>query len=225
MWRLDRYWVAQGHKFTYKCTHKIHSNSSQPNLLQHKDIQDQDACQDNFSCSHPPQYPLIQQLPGEQADADRGGPGSDRCRGHRGGRSPTGGGQRRGRSHLQLFLLPLQPLPGLPLHHDDPHQLVQVSIWYLLFLANSLMQGRLSCNTDFSPTLFLAHQAQHRLPGHAELHAGCMGEDRLQLARPGHLPLDPGGPAGAPRERLQLKTVKSICMWSLASCYLHLKGK
>ena len=76
------------------------------------------------------QHPLLQQRPGEQADADRGGTGSDHhCPGRdRGGWSKTGRGQRGGGSHLQLLLLPLQPFSGLPLHHDDPHQLVQVSI-------------------------------------------------------------------------------------------------
>lgn len=79
-------------------------------------------------CSCPPQYSLVQQRPGEQADADRGGSGPDHRGGFgRGGRNPTGRGQRRGGSHLQLLLLPRQPPSGLPLHHDDPHQLVQVS--------------------------------------------------------------------------------------------------
>lgn len=80
-------------------------------------------------CSWSPQYPLLQQRPGEQADADWGRRGSDCRRGpDRWGRSPTSCGQRRGGSHLQLLLLPLLPFSGLPLHHDDPHQLVQVSI-------------------------------------------------------------------------------------------------
>lgn len=48
-------------------------------------------------------------------------------------------------------------------------------------------------------------QARLRLPGHAELHAGRVGEDQLQLDRSGPLHLDPGGPAGASRQGLQLK--------------------
>lgn len=48
-------------------------------------------------------------------------------------------------------------------------------------------------------------QARLRLPGHAELHAGRVGEDQLQLDRPGPLRLDPGGPAGASQQGLQLK--------------------
>lgn len=89
-------------------------------------------------------------------------------------------------------------------------------------LSPSFRPTDLPTRPTFSLTFFLAHQARHRLPCHAELHAGRVGEDLLQLARLGPLPLDPGGPAGAPRQRLQLKTVKSANMRPLAPGCLHL---
>lgn len=54
-------------------------------------------------------------------------------------------------------------------------------------------------------TLFSSHQARLGPPVHAEHHAGRVGEDQLQLARPRPLPVDAGGAAGSPRQRLQLK--------------------
>lgn len=56
----------------------------------------------------------------------------------------------------------------------------------------------------------LLFQARQRVWENAEHHAGRVGEDQLQLDRPGHLPVDPGGPGGAPWQRLQLKSVKSV---------------
>lgn len=153
----------------------------------------------------PPKYPLLQQCSGEQADADRGWSGSVPRGGRsRGGRSSTGCGQRRRGSHLQLLLLPLQPLSGLPLHHDDPHQLVHVRIYCLFFLAKKQADALI---TEFSLTLFLVLQARNRLPVHGEHYAGRVGEDQLQLDWAGRLCLDPCGPAGAHQQRLQLKTV------------------
>lgn len=51
---------------------------------------------------------------------------------------------------------------------------------------------------EFSLTCSSAPQARLGLPGHAEFHAGRVGEDQLQLDRLGPLRLDPGGAAGAP---------------------------
>lgn len=81
----------------------------------------------NFLILSLPQYPFIQQHPGKQADADRGG---RRVRwrgcGWRGW-YPQGCWQWRGECHLQLLLFPFPPLSGLSVHHDDSYQLVQVS--------------------------------------------------------------------------------------------------
>ena len=45
-------------------------------------------------------------------------------------------------------------------------------------------------------------QTRHQHPGHAELHARGVGEDQLQLAGSGPLPLDPPRPTHVPRPGL-----------------------
>lgn len=47
-------------------------------------------------------------------------------------------------------------------------------------------------------TLLLALQTWRRREDLADHHACGVGEDRLQLAWLGPLPVDPGGPTGAP---------------------------
>jgi len=80
-----------------------------------------------------PQHSYVQHQPGEQADhglqrLGHPGWGRQQPRPPRGvHRTQTGGGQRARHGPVQLLLLPLHALPGLTLHYDDPHQLVQVS--------------------------------------------------------------------------------------------------
>lgn len=75
----------------------------------------------------------------------------------------------------------------------------------------------------FPPTSSSPPQARLGLPGHAELHVGRVGEDQLQLDRVGPLHLDPGGAAGASRQRLQLSRtpfqLKGVCRDGFSCCF------
>ena len=56
------------------------------------------------------------------------------------------------------------------------------------------MSGAFLSETFLSACL----QARHQRPEDEQQHACCVGEDRVQLARPGPLPLDPPGTARLP---------------------------
>lgn len=62
-------------------------------------------------------------------------------------------------------------------------------------------------------------QTRHQHPNHAEQHAGRVGEDELQLAGPGSLPLDPRGPSPLPRQGFQLNTSP---LRTVFSCLCHM---
>ena len=66
-------------------------------------------------------------------------------------------------------------------------------------------------------------QARHQCPEDGQQHAGCVGEDRVQLAGPGPLPLDPPGTARLPRPGVQLSRPRlSSFIWWLSSVSLFL---
>lgn len=69
-------------------------------------------------------------------------------------------------------------------------------------------------------SLLALPQTRHQQPNHAEQHACCVGEDELQLAGPGSLPLDPGGPSPLPRQGFQLNT--SLLRPFFFSCLCHI---
>lgn len=55
-------------------------------------------------------------------------------------------------------------------------------------------------STNSGLFLLAPSQTRHQYPHHAEQHAGSVGEDELQLAGPGSLPLDPRSPSPLPRQ-------------------------
>lgn len=57
---------------------------------------------------------------------------------------------------------------------------------------------------NFNLPLLVPPQTRHQQPNHAKQHASCVGEDELQLAGSGSLPLDPGGASSLPRQGFQL---------------------